>query len=111
MFTDVFGGAPHARVFDFLAQEAERDHTIMEIARGSGVARPTVYKVIDDFTENELVVETRTLGNSRFFQLDLSNPTVRSLYQVVKPAEFADFELADHEGPRRGTAKRKPRSR
>lgn len=93
MFTDLFGGAPHARVFDFLAEEPSRDRTIMEIARGSGVARPTVYKVVEDFQEEAVLRKTRTVGNSRFFQLDLSNDTVVRLLEVLRPTEFAEFEV------------------
>lgn len=111
MFTDVFGGAPHARVFDFLATQAARDHTIVELARGAGVSRPTVYKVVDDFLEAGLIEETRTVGNSRFFQLDLSNPTARSLYQVVKPAEFANFDLPENAPARRRASKRANQNR
>ncbi len=112
MFTDLFGGAPHAKVFDFLAEELDRDHTIMEISRGADVARPTVYKVLDDFTDKDIVEETRTLGNSRFFQLNEDNQTVNSLLQVVKPAEFADFTVAAEPGqtssePRSGRSPRR----
>ncbi len=113
MFTDLFGGAPHARVFDFLAEESELDHTISEIARSSEVARPTVYKVVDDFLDNELIEETRTVGNSRFFRLNHDNPTVESLLRVAKPAEFTAFELSPgpESGPTRGTGspKKQPR--
>lgn len=97
MFTELFGGAPHARVFDFLAEDPEIDHTITDISRGADVARPTVYKVLDDFTEQDVVVETRQVGNARLFQLNLENRTVHDLLWVIKPemedAAIADFEI------------------
>jgi len=111
MFTSMFGGAPHARVFDFLANGADRDHTIMEIARGAGVARPTVYKVVADFQEQGLVVETRTLGASRLFQLDVSDERVQGLLRAMRPAEFASFEIGQAKAPRRTSSRRSARQR
>lgn len=118
MFTDLFGGAPHARVLDYLVEERDQDHTITGIARGADVARPTVYKVLDDFHDQGVIVKTRTVGNSRFFQLDLEDPTVQDLLRVaeVEPVEepeegFATFDLAGPPGPdrdqRRGRNRRK----
>lgn len=82
-FTPVFGDAPHARVLDFLFLERSQDHTITEIARGAGVARPTVYKVVDDLLEEGILAETRTVGNSRFFGLNGRSRAVRELARVA----------------------------
>jgi DNA-binding IclR family transcriptional regulator len=114
MFTELFGGAPHARVFDFLAGQPDVDHTITEITRGCDVARPTVYKVVDDFLEQELIVETRTVGNSRFFQLNQENQTVHDLLRVIEPEieepGFARFSVGvpetEGEHPSRSKQKR-----
>ena len=81
-FTPVFGDAPHARVLDFLFREKAPDHTITEIARGSGVARPTAYKVVDDLLGEGILSETRTVGNSRFFGLNGRSRAVRELARV-----------------------------
>jgi DNA-binding transcriptional ArsR family regulator len=113
MFTEWFGGAPHARVFDFLAEDPQTDRTITGISRGADVARPTVYKVLDDFQDNDLVVETRQVGNSRLFQLNLENRTVHDLLWVIEPEleepDFAAIDLPDAE--RTGTPERSRRSR
>lgn len=82
-FTPVFGDAPHARVLDFLFEERAPDHTITEIARGSGVARPTVYKVVDDLLGEGILSETRIVGNSRFFGLNGRSRAVRELARVA----------------------------
>lgn len=82
-FTPIFGDAPHARVLDFLLEGAAPDHTITEIARGAGVARPTVYKVVDDLLDAGIMRETRTVGNSRFFGLDRRSRAVRELARVA----------------------------
>lgn len=116
MFTEWFGGAPHARVFDYLAEDPETDRTITDISRGADVARPTVYKVLDDFQEKDLVVQTRRVGNSRLFQLNLENRTVHDLLWVIEPEleepEFADIELPAEEAEEpAGTSRRSRRKR
>lgn len=82
-FTAVFGDAPHVRVVDFLLEDAAPDHTITDIARGASVARPTVYKVMDELLDEGLVRETRTVGNSRFFALDNRHRAVRALARAA----------------------------
>ena len=82
-FTPVFGDAPHARVLDFLLEGGARDHTITEIARGAGVARPTVYKVVEDLLGEGILAETRTVGNSRFFGLNGRSRAARELARVA----------------------------
>ncbi|HEX2021907.1 MAG TPA: winged helix-turn-helix domain-containing protein [Candidatus Thermoplasmatota archaeon] len=81
-FTPVFGDAPHARVLDYLLDHKKADHTITEIARGASVARPTVYKVVDDLLGLGVIHETRVVGNSRFFALNARSRAVRELARV-----------------------------
>ncbi len=82
-FTPVFGDAPHPRVLDFLFEDGTVDHTITEIARGAGVARPTVYKVVDSLIDAGILNETRVVGNSRFYALNNRSRAVRELARVV----------------------------
>lgn len=82
-FTALFGGAPHARVIDFLLEADAPDHTITDIARGASVARPTVYKVVGEFVEGGIVQPTRVVGNSRFFALNGKHRAVRALARAA----------------------------
>ena len=81
-FTAIFEGSPHARVLDFLAEHAGFDYNISELAKHSGVARPTVYKVVADFRKKGLLVETRKVGNSQLYQLNLDSEVVQQLLEV-----------------------------
>jgi DNA-binding IclR family transcriptional regulator len=82
-FANVFGGAPHARVLDFMFDADASDHTITEIARGADVARPTAYKVVDDLCAEGILRETRVVGTSRFFALNARNRAVQELARVA----------------------------
>lgn len=81
-FTAIFGDAPSARVLDFLLEHGAFDYNISELAKHSGVARPTVYKVVKDFLKKGILVETRRVGNSQLFQLNLDNANVQQLLEV-----------------------------
>lgn len=86
-FTTVFGDAPHVRVMDFFLAARAPDHTITDIARGSRVARPTVYKVVEELVGEGILSETRTVGNSRFFGLNERNRAVRALARAAPHLE------------------------
>jgi DNA-binding transcriptional ArsR family regulator len=81
-FTAVFGDAPSARILDFLAEHADFDYNISELAKHSGVARPTVYKVVRSFLAKGLLVETRRVGNSQLYKLNTASEVVQNLLEV-----------------------------
>jgi DNA-binding transcriptional ArsR family regulator len=81
-FTAIFGDAPSAKVLDFLADHAGFDYNISELAKHSGVARPTVYKVVADFLRKGILVETRKVGNSQLYKLNEESEVVQSLLEV-----------------------------
>ena len=82
-FTAIFGDAPQARVIDFLLEAEGPDHTITDIARGAEVARPTVYKIVDEMLAAGILRETRTLGNSRLFALNSRSRAVQALAKAA----------------------------
>ena len=92
MFTSVFGETPHVRVLDFLASHREFDYTITEIARNSGVARPTVYKIVEEYLAKGILRATREVGASTFYKLNAENSAVRTLL-AVDPAAFATTDM------------------
>ncbi|MGQ0536762.1 MAG: helix-turn-helix domain-containing protein [Methanobacteriota archaeon] len=98
MFTSIFGESPQVRVLDFLAGHHDFDYTVTEIARNSGVARPTVYKVLEDFVEKGFVVATREVGASTFYKLDAEHPSVRGLLAADLAASHARRPAAKKRG-------------
>lgn len=103
-FTDIFEGSPHARVLDFLAEHAEFDYNISELAKHSGVARPTVYKVVGDFLRKAILVETRKVGNSQLYRLNLDSEVVQSLLEVGPALQPAQPKARSRLPSRRGGA-------
>ena len=99
MFADVFGNGPEVRVMDFLLDHVGYDYTITDIARETGVSRPTLYKMWDKFIQLGLIRKTRRIGNAQLYEMDHENP-------LVKKMEHFDFSLSELIAQQRANASR-----
>lgn len=86
--TTLFGDHPDVLVLEFLAGHTGFDYNVSDIARFSGVSRPTAYKVVDRLRRRGLVTRTRKVGTSSFFALDEG-------HALVKPLLELDLRLGD----------------
>ena len=82
MFTDIFGSAPRVRLIDFLADHPAFDYTISQMAEFAEIARPTVYKLVDELVGQDMLTFTRSVGDSKFYRLNVANPRIASMLQV-----------------------------
>lgn len=82
VLTDVLG--PHAKVKILVALlgENDRDLNPTDISRLAGIDRSTFYEHIDDLVAYDVVVETRTVGNSQMYQINRDNPAAEDLAQM-----------------------------
>src|SRR6266566_7934899 len=90
MFTEIFGEAPRVRLLDFLADHPDFDYTISQMAEFADVARPTVYKLVAELQGQDMITLTRSVGDSKFYRLNVANPRIVSMLQV-------DFEGINRE--------------
>lgn len=81
-FTELFGSSPRVKLLDFLADHIDYDYTISEMNEFTAISRPTLYKVVEELVQDGLIVMTRTVGDSRFYRLNLQNPRVISMLQT-----------------------------
>src|SRR6266704_122804 len=82
MFTDIFGNAPRVRLLDFLADHPDFDYTISQMAEFAEIARPTVYKLVEELLGQDMLTFTRSVGDSRFYRLNVANPRIVAMLQV-----------------------------
>ena len=82
MFTDIFGDAPRVRLLDFLADHPDYDYTISQMAEFADIARPTVYKLVAELQSQDMLTFTRSVGDSKFYRLNVANPRIISMLQV-----------------------------
>ncbi|HEX9340338.1 MAG TPA: hypothetical protein VF992_04105 [Thermoplasmata archaeon] len=82
MFTDIFGNAPRVRLLDFLTDHPDFDYTISQMAEFGEIARPTVYKLVEELLGQDMLTFTRSVGDSKFYRLNVANPRIVSMLQV-----------------------------
>jgi len=84
IFIEVFGDYPQIRVLDFLIENDIFDYSKTQIAELSGVSFNTLETFWDRLIKNEILKETRKVGNSQMYQLNKETPFVKSLMDIDK---------------------------
>jgi len=70
------------RIIDFLIDNLVYDYSLVEIAKGAGVAYTTLIDLFPDLIKKEIVKETRQVGKSKMYQLNRENPAVKVILAV-----------------------------
>lgn len=79
VLTNVLGNHGKVKILVVLLARNGRDLNATEIARLAGIDRSTFYEHIDDLLEYEMVVETRTVGNSQMYRINKDNAAAEDL--------------------------------
>ncbi len=82
MFTDYFGETPRAKLLDFLGDHPTSDYNVTEIASRSGLTRVTVYRALEDLVQVQMVSQTRDVGQSKMFSINMEHPVIQSVLQA-----------------------------
>src|SRR2546422_1700741 len=96
--TELFGDSPQVRLLDFLADHVDFDYTITQMSEFAGVSRPALYGLVERLAKEGLIALTRTVGDSRFYRLNLEDPRVLSMLrmdfsstnELLESGKFAD---------------------
>ena len=81
-FLEYLGENPKMRVLDFLMDNFAHDFSLPQIAEGSNVAYTTLIEVLPKLLEQGIIMETRKIGKSRLFKIDLDNPIAKDLFAI-----------------------------
>lgn len=79
MFVDYMGETPRARLLDFLGDHPTSDYNITELAAKAGMTRQTAYKALDGLLGIGMVVQGRTVGQSKMYRLNMDHQVVQSI--------------------------------
>ncbi|MFQ5951767.1 MAG: hypothetical protein ACE5KH_06770 [Candidatus Geothermarchaeales archaeon] len=77
VLTDLFGDCPHVKVIEVLAENAGFDISRPEIHSEIGGSKTTVYSHIEQLLKGGIVRETRKVGRTQLYTLNLSDPRAR----------------------------------
>lgn len=81
-FLQYLGGNPKIRVLDFLMDNFALDFSLPQIAKGSNVAYTTLIDLLPNLLKQKMIIETRKIGKSRLFKLNLDNLIVKALFTI-----------------------------
>ncbi len=89
-FLKYLGDNPKIRVLDFLMDNFALDFSLPQIAQGSNVAYTTLIDLLPNLLKQKIIIETRKIGKSKLFKLNLDNPIVKALFAIdIKLSEVA----------------------
>jgi predicted transcriptional regulator len=77
-----FGDTPQLRVLDFLIDNNMFDFPMTEIARESNVSYNSIVVFFNKWVENGVLVETRKIGKSNYYKLNMENSFIKNLVKL-----------------------------
>ena len=90
----ILGENPKIRVIDFLMDNFALDFSLPQIASGSKVAYTTLIDLLPLLLKQEMIIETRKIGKSNLFKINLDNPIVKAFFAIdLKLSEVMQKEL------------------
>lgn len=70
------------KVLEFLIENRAFDYSKEEITEGSGISRPTLYRIWPLLERNGLLQETRKYGNTQLYKINEKNELVKVLIKL-----------------------------
>ena len=75
-FLETHGDTARNRLWSFLIVHQEYDYSMKDISKFTGVSYSALKYLIQDFLRTKLIIQTRTVGRSKMYKLNLTNPIV-----------------------------------
>jgi len=96
-FLQYLGDNPKVRILDFFIDNFALDFSLPQIAKGSKVAYTTLIEILPTLLKQEIVMETRKIGKSRLYKINLDNSVAKALFTIdlkLSEAAVKDSKLA-----------------
>ena len=77
----LFAKTPPVRIFLFMLPGADTDYSLSEIARGAELSLSTANRVFPELINQGYIINTRKVGKSILYQLNLRNVSVANLIE------------------------------
>lgn len=92
VFLEIFGESPRMKVIDFLLENHIFDYSKRQTANFSGISYNTLETFWKQIVKLGLVKKTRKVGKSQMYILNMENPVVQRLFQIVKDTIVQDID-------------------
>lgn len=94
-FLQYLGDNPKIRVIDFLMDNFALDFSLPQIAQGSDVAYTTLISMLPTLFRQHIIAETRKIGKSKLFKINIDNPVVKALFAIDLKLSEAAIQTED----------------
>ena len=91
-FRKLLGDNSKIRVFEYLLEGRELDHSLTDIAEGAGIDRVTLFRLWPQIIKEKIVTHTRDIGNAKLFQVNMKNPDMQILAEMFDRIINEGFE-------------------
>ena len=81
-FLQYLGKNPRMRILDFLMDNFALDFSLPQIAKESRVAYTTLIDLLPNLIKQGIIMETRKIGKSKLYKLNLDNPITKALFAI-----------------------------
>lgn len=92
LLTEIFGECPKVKLIDLLISNPQSEYTKTDMAGYSGIARSTVYGILDELEEYGIVKQTKKVGRSQLYQLNREADLTKLISAFNRGLEDIDRE-------------------
>ncbi|MBN2459466.1 hypothetical protein JXB28_04225 [Candidatus Woesearchaeota archaeon] len=79
IITHMLGNSPKVKLMDLLIIGREAEYSITDMAEHAGVARTTIYRMLDNMLKDKVLVKKGKYGRIQLYQLNMENHSVKLL--------------------------------
>lgn len=90
---ELIGDTPAARILQFLSVHRTADYTLKDIARNTHVGYRTFYRYIPKLVRLGVLIESRRIGASKLYRLNLDSSIVKALEKLGTEVALRNAEL------------------
>lgn len=91
MLTKIFGNCTQVKLIDFLVAHPWSQFSKTELADGAQIARPTLYKLLDNLLDEKLIIKTKKVGKIQLYQTNRKSSIIKHISSLQ--SLLADMKL------------------
>ena len=96
----LFGRNPKTRLIDLFLTNSLFEFTPTEIVKDLGMAKVTLYPLLDELVEQDIIEITRKIGKSNLYCLKRESSTVQLIIALVRDHSRKTAEKEHSEAPK-----------
>lgn len=62
---------------EYFLEATDTDIAVSTIIEWSGISKPKVYQIVEDFIKKNYVIKSRIIGRTQLYKLNKNNPVVK----------------------------------